>query len=57
MEVTVDLDEVKEFIESDNFINFLLSNTVNINVAVFILQELEKAIDRYKEESEELENV
>ena len=37
MELSIDLDEVKEFIEDSNFIQFLLNNTTDINVPAFIL--------------------
>ena len=46
--VNVDLDEVKEFIESDKFVGFLLNNTTNFGVAAFVLQTVYDAIEQYK---------
>lgn len=37
-EMTVDPKKVREFIESDKFIQFLLNNTTDFSVAAFILQ-------------------
>lgn len=42
-EMTVNPEEVKRFVESDKFIQFLLNNTTDISVAAFILQ---AALDR-----------
>lgn len=43
--VNVDLDNVKEFVESDKFIQFLLSNTTELSTAAFILQTVLERID------------
>lgn len=45
LEVTVDLEEVKQFIESDKFAQFLLTNTTQFSSAAFILQALFNAVD------------
>lgn len=37
MELSIDLDEVKNFIEDSKFTQFLLNNTTDINVPAFIL--------------------
>lgn len=44
---TVDLEQVKKFIESPKFTKFLVDNTTDINIALFILQELENKIKEY----------
>lgn len=36
----VDLNDVKEFIESSKFADYLLSNTTNFSTAAYILQAL-----------------
>ena len=38
--MTVDLNEVKEFVESSKFADYLLSNTTNFLTAAYILQAL-----------------
>ena len=38
MEMSVDINEVKSFIESDNFSSFLLNNTTDLGTAAFVLQ-------------------
>ena len=38
--MTVDLNEVKEFVESSKFEDYLLSNTTNFSTAAYILQAL-----------------
>lgn len=43
--MSIDLDEVKEFIESDKFIQFLLNNTTDFGVAAYILQRLQDCIE------------
>ena len=46
MEMTVDIQEVEDFITSEKFTSFLVSNTINIGTAGFILQTL---LDRVNE--------
>ena len=38
--MTVDLNDVKRFIESPEFTDYLLSNTTNFSTAAYILQAL-----------------
>ena len=45
MEMTVDLEEVRKFVESEKFTSFLLNNTVNFSTAAFVLQTLLTAIE------------
>lgn len=40
MDMTVNLEDVREFIESQKFTQFLLSNTTEFSTAAFILQTL-----------------
>ena len=47
--VNVDLDEVEEFIESEKFIQFLLNNTTDFGTAAFVLQSVQEAIQKYRE--------
>ena len=48
-EMTVDVKEVREFVESEKFIQFLLNNTTDFSVAAFILQTV---LDRLPEEED-----
>lgn len=48
--ISVNLEEIKTFIESDKFIQFLLNNTTDFAVAVFVLQALEDKIDELTKE-------
>lgn len=43
-EMTVDVNKVREFIESDKFIQFLLNNTTDFSIAAFILQTINDAL-------------
>ena len=43
--MTVDLNEVKEFVESSKFADYLLSNTTNFSTAAYILQALLKRLE------------
>ena len=49
MEVSVDIENVEEFITSDKFRDFLLNNTTDFGTAAFILQTLLNAINDLKE--------
>ena len=44
-EVTVDLDEVKKFVESIEYTRFLLENAPTFETAAFVLQSALDAID------------
>lgn len=46
-EMIVDPKEVREFVESEKFIQFLLNNTTDFSVAAFVLQAV---LDRLPEE-------
>ena len=48
MEMTVDIDNVENFVISDKFRNFLLSNTTDFGTAAFVLQTLLDKIDEIK---------
>lgn len=52
-EITIDLNEVKEFVENEEFVQFLLNNSVNIEVPAFILQVLLDKIEELKREGTE----
>lgn len=45
MEIELNIKNVKEFILSDGFRNFLMSKTTNIGTAAFILQTLLDKVD------------
>lgn len=45
-EITVDLDDVKAFCESDKFLQFLLNNTTDFGTAAYILQNVLDAVER-----------
>lgn len=44
-EMTIDLAEVKEFIESSKFTSFLLNSAPSFGCAAFVLQKLLDALD------------
>lgn len=44
-EMTIDLDEVKEFVESEKFTRFLLDAAPSFGCAAFVLQKLFDAVD------------
>ena len=50
MEINVNLNEVKEFVQSDKFIQFMLNNTTDIGVSAFILQTLIEKISELESE-------
>ena len=45
----VDIEEVNRFIHSDDFIQFLLSHTTDLETAAFIIDATEKEINKIKE--------
>lgn len=47
-EMSVSLEEVREFIESDKFVQFLLNNTTDFGVAAFVLQSIDDKLKEYK---------
>ena len=56
-EVEVDLDEVKELVESPDFAQFLLSHTTQFSSAAFILQTLLDAIYDAVQSLDNTENI
>ena len=54
MEISVDIEEVENFILSDKFRDFLLDNTT-FGTAAFVLQSLLNAVDEAKEMIKETE--
>ena len=53
MELTVNLDEVTNFIENSDFTKFLLDNTTDVNVPAFILSAVYEKIQMCKKEGTE----
>lgn len=49
MEINCNLDNIKEFVNSDKFTSFLVNNTTDIGTAAFILQTLLDKIDEMGE--------
>lgn len=54
--VSVDLEEVREFIESQKFLQFLLNNTTDFATAGFILQTLLDKLEELGESHEKYYN-
>ena len=52
-EVTVDLDEVKSFVESSCFTRFLLENAPSFETAAFVLQ---SALDAIESAADQVDN-
>lgn len=46
MNAIVDLEKVKELIESDEFAQFLLSHSTDLGVPFYVLQTLHDAVER-----------
>lgn len=55
MDISVDIEDVEQFIISDKFRDFLLNNTSEFGTAAFILQSLLNAVDDMKEHMKETE--
>lgn len=53
MEISVDLDKVKEFVTNDSFTNYLVNNTTDLTIAMYILQTLLTKIDEDMEKIED----
>ena len=49
-EITVDIDKIIEFIENEDFINYMLEHTEDMSVPAFILQAIYNELDRIKKE-------
>ena len=52
-ELSVDLEDVKDFIESDKFVQFLLNNTTQFATAAFCLQTLHERVEELMNKGEE----
>lgn len=50
MEMEINLSEVKEYVTSDNFIQYMLSTSTNIGIPSFIIQTILDKIDELMEE-------
>lgn len=55
MVISVDIENVKEFVYSDKFRNFLLNATTDFGTAAFVLQTLTDKIDELKQAEEDAE--
>ena len=53
MEVSVNLEDVEKSIISNNFRDFIITNTKDFRTAAFILQSLTDALQKAKEENKE----
>ena len=47
-EISIDLNEVEDYVTSDKFTQFLLNTTTNFGTAAFILQEVMNAVQKAK---------
>lgn len=47
-EISIDLNEVEDYVTSDKFTQFLLNTTTNFGTAAFVLQEVMNAVQRAK---------
>ncbi len=56
-ETIVDLDDVKRFVESEKFAQFLLANTTEFSTAAFILQTLLDAVEEAAQQIDNTENI
>lgn len=56
MEITVDIKSVEQFVLSEKFRNFLVSNTTEFSTALFVLQTLMDKIDEIKNSDEQEED-
>ena len=56
-EMTIDLDEVKDFIESNKFTRFLLDTAPSFETAAFVLQSLLNAVEEAKQSLDKEENI
>ena len=50
MHIEIDLENIREFVESENFSEFLVNNTTDFGTAAFILQTLLEKIDELEGE-------
>lgn len=52
MECICDLNDIKEFVNSDKFAHFLINNTTDFGTAAFVLQTLIEKIDELEKEED-----
>lgn len=52
MKCICDLNNIKEFVSSDKFANFLINNTTDFGTAAFVLQTLIEKIDELEKEED-----
>lgn len=57
MEVTIDLEEVKNFIENPDFHQYLLAHTPSFETAAFILQSLLDAVETAASSVDNSDNI
>lgn len=50
MQMAIDLNEVKEYVTSDDFIQYMLNTSTNIGIPSFIIQTVLDKIDELMEE-------
>ena len=53
MNIELDMQNIKEFVLSDDFRNFLMSKTTNFGTAAFVLQTLLEKIDELEQNARE----
>lgn len=46
--MNIDLDEVNKFVESDDFIQFLLNHTTDLGTAAYVIQTLHEQVKKDK---------
>lgn len=52
MEMEVNLNEIKEYVQSDDFIQYMLNTSTNIGIPSFIIQTVLDKVDELMEEVE-----
>lgn len=56
-ELTIDLEEVKEYIENAKFTRFLLDTAPSFETAAFVLQSLLNAVEEAKQSLDKNKNI
>ena len=57
MDIEVDLQEIKEYIENPKFTQFLLDSTPSFGCAAFVLQKLLDALDEAAQSVDNSNNI
>ena len=52
MEMEVNLNEIKDYVTSDDFIQYMLNTSTNIGIPIFIIQTVLDKIDELTEDDE-----